>query len=241
MAPKLALCDLTLVRILESCTKPSHGRQKVTKRNLRKLLKTFALLKEICYYERHGFWQLSQQEGEFVDAYVTRFKLKADYCEYDNTGWPAEIRTEMLRDEFVFDLRDDMLKERLLIRDTTELTLERAVSLARHSESSKVQVKQMSTASINCDEIRRPTSQHNTHISNHISCRQCGRRHRPKECPSYGQQCTKCHKLNHFARVCRTKLVFTGTPATQHKQVLTVQDSELNTSDNECTLLIDPI
>lgn len=48
-------------------------------------------------------------------------------------------------------------------------------------------------------------------------------------------------QVESFCRVCRTKQVFTGTPATQHKQVFTVQDSELNTSDNECTLLIDPI
>ena len=147
----------------------------------------------------------------------------------------------MLCDKFVFGLRDDALKKRLLVRDTTELTLEQAVSLARHFESSEVQVKKMSTASVNCAEIRRPTPQHSTHTSTHIPCRQCGRRHRPKECPACGQQCTKCHKLNHFARVCRSIRTFTGTPVTHHKQVSTVEDFELNTSDSECTLVIDPI
>ena len=29
-------------------------------------------------YERHGFWSLHQQEGEAIDAYVTRLKLKSD-------------------------------------------------------------------------------------------------------------------------------------------------------------------
>ena len=170
--------------------------------------------------------------------YVTRLKLKVHYCEYDKTGWLAEVRAEMLHDKFVFGLRDDTLKECLLVRDTTELTLEQAMSLAQHFKSSKVQVKEMSTVSVNCDEVRRPTPQYS---STHIPCRQCGRKHSPKECPAYGQQCTKCHKLNHFSKVCRSTRTFTGTSATHHKQVFTVENSELNTSDSECTLVIDPI
>ena len=113
--------------------------------------------------------------------------------------------------------------------------------LAQHCESSKVQVKEMSTASVNCDEIRCPTSQHSTHTSSYIPCRQCGRRHHPKECPAYGQQCTECHKLNYFARVCRSTQVFTGIPATHRKQVFTVEELEINMSDSECILVTDPI
>ena len=65
-------------------------------------------------YERHGFWQLSQQDGEPVDAYLTRLKLKVDYCEYDKEGWIPAVKAEMLRDKFIFGIRDDALKERLL-------------------------------------------------------------------------------------------------------------------------------
>ena len=122
----------------------------------------------------------------------------------------------MLRDKFIFGLRDDMLKGCLLMRDTTKPTLEQAVLLAQCSESLIVQVKQMSTASVNYDEIRRLTSQHSTHQLNHIPCRQCRRRHCSKEFPAFGQQCTQCYKLNHFPRVCRAKKVLTGTPATQY-------------------------
>ena len=65
-------------------------------------------------YERHGFWSLHQQEGEAIDAYVTRLKLKSDSCEYDKEGWPAAVKLELTRDKFVFGLLDDALKERLL-------------------------------------------------------------------------------------------------------------------------------
>ena len=67
-------------------------------------------------------------------------KLKIDSCEYDKTGWPAAVKAEMIRDKFVFGLIDDSLKERLLRE--ADLTLERAVSQAQRTESSKAQAGQ---------------------------------------------------------------------------------------------------
>ena len=37
-----------------------------------------------------------------------------------------------------------------------------------------------------------------------VTCSRCGRTHKPRQCPAFGQQCKKCHGRNHFARVCRT-------------------------------------
>ena len=47
----------------------------------------------------------------------------------------------MLRDKFVFSIRDLQVKERLLREE--KLTLERAISMARSSEASKEQIKAM--------------------------------------------------------------------------------------------------
>ena len=47
-------------------------------------------------YERHKFWNLQQDEGETVDAYITRLRLQADYCDYDKEGWPAAVKNEMV-------------------------------------------------------------------------------------------------------------------------------------------------
>ena len=62
-------------------------------------------------YERHCFWNLQQSEGESIDGYLTRLKIKVEACEYNKEGWPAAVRLEMLRDKFVFGLLDDSLKE----------------------------------------------------------------------------------------------------------------------------------
>ena len=82
----------------------------------------FCLPQKNILYERHRFWSLHQEEGEAIDAYMTRLKLKIDSCEYDKTGWPAAVKAEMIQDKFVFGLIDDSLKERLLRE--ADLTLE---------------------------------------------------------------------------------------------------------------------
>ena len=33
-------------------------------------------------------------------------------------------------------------------------------------------------------------------------CSRCGRLHKPRQCPAYGQTCHKSERLHHFARKC---------------------------------------
>ena len=193
-------------------------------------------------YKRHGFWSMRQDDGESVDSYLTRLKLKVDYCEYDKMGWPLAVRNEMTRDKFVFSLIDDRLKERLLCE--TELTLERAVALAQRSEASKVQAKAMSSSSnvmLTCDDIQQKKDPPRV-----FPCGQCGRRHKPKSCPAYGQQCSACHKLHHFAKMCRNKTSVPKSTTQSKKRILAVTDysSQIHSdasSESESSLLIDPL
>ena len=61
-------------------------------------------------------WSLKQEDGKPVDAHNTRLKVQIDHCDYEREGWPwpEAVKTEMIRDKFVFGIRDDNLKERLL-------------------------------------------------------------------------------------------------------------------------------
>ena len=152
---------------------------------------------------------------------------------------------ELTRDKFIFGLQDDSLKERLL--HESDPTLARAVSIAQRNKSSKKHVKEMSTSkrSANCDELqhRVPPSRASGR-GRAFSCGQCGRTHKPKECPAYGQRCSICHKFNHFAKVCRSKHLL--PQAHQNPQLRTkkkihvVDDFDVN-SDSEFTLSLDPI
>ena len=60
----------------------------------------------------------------------------------------------MVRDKFVFSIRDLQVKERLLREE--KLTLEKAISMARASEASKEQIKVMSPKEQNVN-IENPT------------------------------------------------------------------------------------
>ena len=154
-----------------------------------KVFKEYSMPCRNILYECHKFWSLEQEEGETIHAYVTRLKIQVDHCDYQKEGWPSAIQTEMIRDKFVFGLNDDNLKERLL--QEADISLEKLVTLAQRTESSRQQVKEMTS--------------HVKAADAEFLCRQCGYKHRPRECPAYGQQCTACHKLHHFAIVCPSK------------------------------------
>ena len=168
-------------------------------------------------YERYTFWSLQQDEGEPINTYLTRLKVKIDTCEYNKEGWPASVRQELIRDKFVFGLTDDSLKERLLRE--TPLTLSKAIEIAQRSEASKQQIKDMKSSSRpNVDAVKGCRGPIPTY------CGQCGQTHKPKECPAYGLKCSICKKLHHFAKVCRNKKSLsrqkhsTRPPKTPHKR-----------------------
>ena len=42
-------------------------------------------------------------------------------------------------------------------------------------------------------------------MSHRQPCRYCGGSHMPRQCPVYGKTCTRCGKMGHFRKVCRSK------------------------------------
>jgi len=188
--------------------------------------------------------QILESAPGTIDAYVMRLKLKIDSCEYDKTGWPAAVKAKMTRDKFAFGLIDDVLKERLLRE--ADLTLECTVSQAQPSESSKAQAKEMSTqakSTLQCDAVKQLWRSDNKGVL--FMCRQCGRQHRPRKCAAYGQQCWACHKLHHFAKMCRSKKFATEPKmSNSHKKnVFTLDDENSDMSDAQESegLLVDPL
>ena len=103
----------------------------------------------------------------------------------------------MIRDKFVFGICDDHLKE-CLVREI-DISLHKLVGLAQRTDSLKQHIKELTGATAK--------PMYAVHENNRqFMCGQCGYKHRPKECPAFGQQCSICHRLNHFAKVCRQHL-----------------------------------
>ena len=118
----------------------------------KKLSKALEQFEQYCnprknvVFERHQFWQITQKDTETVDQFVTHLKNKVKSCECLS---PVD---DMVRDKFVFSIRDLLLKERFLREE--KLTQDKAISMARASEASKEQIKAMGPTEQN---IEKPT------------------------------------------------------------------------------------
>ena len=109
-------------------------------------------------YERHKFCSLKQEDSESIDAYNTRLKVQIDHCDYKREGWPEAVKTEMIRDKFVFGIRDENLKE-CLLRET-DILLSKLVGLAQRTESLKQHIREMTGAATkSMDTIRENSKQ----------------------------------------------------------------------------------
>ena len=68
-----------------------------------------------------------QQKGETVDNFITDLYCLAESCAY------GELNSEMIRDRIIVGLLDDGLSEKMQL--DPNLTIEKAVSMARQSEA----------------------------------------------------------------------------------------------------------
>lgn len=167
----------------------------------------YCIPRENSVYERYKFWSRDQKEGESIDQWVTDLRTRASTC---NFGDQQEL---LLRDKMVFGVRDERIKERLLRE--TDLTLGKALSICRASEVSKAQLQTMSTSgnpetSTEVHVIkRRQADKYKAKESTKLirDCKYCGRTHEAKKCPAFGKVCSQCQRRNHFAAVCKSKVV----------------------------------
>ena len=130
-------------------------------------------------------------------------------CEYSS---PVD---DMVRDKFLFCIRDLQLKERVLREEKPPL--KKAISMARASEASKEQIKAMGPkeqcienptvneirAGGNRQEKNPPRRPRPGSGSHKGKCTFCGSSPSSGSCSALGKTCDYCQKREHFAKVCR--------------------------------------
>ena len=87
------------------------------------------IVKRNIIFERAKFNLRSQQQGESVETFITDLHCLAKHCEF------GVLKDERIRDRIVVGLRDKKLSEKLQL--DSKLTLEKAVTQARQSETVK--------------------------------------------------------------------------------------------------------
>lgn len=162
-------------------------------------------------HERACFHKRTQRAGESVEAFVRSLYELAQHGEFGN------CKDEQIRDRIVIGITDKEVSQKLQLE--ADLTLERAVQLARQSELIKQQSAEHVESRVN--EVRRKQysnarrcydkqqhSQGQKHSEAKQSCQRCNRMHDKYErCPARDKRCRKCNKMGHFEIACKTKML----------------------------------
>ena len=181
----------------------------------------YFIKKRNVIFECAKFNQRIQEKGETVDQFITVPYQLAEHCNYGG------LWDEMIRDRIVVGLHDAKLSLRLQMDEA--LTLEKAISTARQSESIKkqqavVRGQDSATQSVEVIRFKKFARKDNRRVINRPkvtkygdipinkpgktkSCTRCGRipSHPKHQCPAREATCHKCTKKGHFQAFCRSK------------------------------------
>ena len=180
--------------------------------------------KKNVHYERYKLLQLKQEDGETIDNFVTRLKVHAKSCDYNNYN-----EDEAVTDKFILSctdptIRKTLLKEAatkkhtienaLLIGRTIQITTKNAQEIENKDSHNLVEginkIKITNTSPSKFyqgplqNSYQNPPSQN--HFSHSIQCSNCGYNHSRNCCPAFGKSCSFCNTMNHFSSVCKSHL-----------------------------------
>jgi hypothetical protein len=182
--------------------------------------------------ERHQFWHMRPGVNEPIDAFVAALRSKAKTCNF------GEQSDYMIRDRIVYTCTDKRTKEALVRAD--KLDLKAAIQICRSAESAREGLRELTpapslepmesssqlfgtpasvaTVSRSPSAIRQGRQYNRSAQS---ACGNCGTQHDPRRCPAYGKTCNYCHKVGHFAQLCRQRSYSKGQFSSKQRHTAT--------------------
>ena len=183
-----------------------------------KLLNEYFIPKYNKWYERFNFVQRKQLPHENIDAYATNLKKLASSCKFSD-------KDERILEQTIQNCHSSKLRRRLL--EDPELTLDKALTIARAMEASKIQADAMekyngvsdnansnhssNAVNLNRSNFNRKNSKRMSHskftakyknnVPSQNACLRCGAEH-SGSCPAKNYKCDKCNRTGHFTKVC---------------------------------------
>ena len=181
---------------------------------LRMKLNDYFSPKRNKHYARYMFLKMRPLAGETTVAYATRLREKAYDCEFGATF-------------------DDRILEHLIQTIENQQLIQKCISKSWQLSQFLLEAGQIEDILMQIHDMKEPQQdkyiariQGSKHLycersdEEHVPvCNYCGynRKHREiADCPAYGKECHKCHKLHHFAAVCKAGRFV--RPATKHRK-----------------------
>ncbi len=154
-------------------------------------LRTHFEPKPVVIAERFHFHRRDQAVGESISTYLAELRRLSTHCAF------GDYLEQALRDRLVCGIRSESIQKRLLAE--VELTLKRAVELARGMEAAEKNAKSLKGIDGAVHKISTGTDQGVT------TCYRCGKTsHDQKDCRFREAECHNCGKQGHIASVCRS-------------------------------------
>lgn len=157
---------------------------------------------------------ITQHQNESIDDFACRLKSKAKSCKFE-VGNDDQITFQLIKGVKSVDI------QRKLIAKGNDLILDAALKCAIECEATQHNALSFSKPSTYIDSMKSVTPGSKT-------CRFCGKTHPPRQCPAYGKKCRKCHAMNHFAEVCRSKSSQTEQAKSQSRPRRKSKQSRIN-------------
>lgn len=132
---------------------------------------------------------LHQNEHESIDDFVCRLKAKAALCMFGNDD------DDHLTFQLIRGIRSNEIRRKLVSKGN-DLKFVSAYSCALECEATVQNTSSFSRPNQQIDSFKKYSEK---------LCHYCGSSHQPRKCPAYGKKCSHCQKMNHFAKMCKTK------------------------------------
>jgi len=183
---------------------------------------------------RFQFFNMSQQDDQSVEQFITEVKLKAKMCEFEKEK--ENISECMIRDRIICGISDKALQENILRTHLEDIKLEKVIKLCRVSSEAKQQAQSLNDQS----SVNRITKNQRSSTSVNTSkqkatrktkayvCKQyCGETHLPRQCPAYNHCCSECGKTGHYEVKCRNR-------ESSEQKVDAIREKKESTQVEEC-------